>query len=89
MATHKSALKAHRRSLKRRERNISVISRIKTFIKKFELSLGAEKSEDKTAAFRKAESEIMRGVSKGVLKKNTAARKVSKFARLLKESSAA
>ena len=40
--------------------------------------------EDATKSFRIAESEIMKSVSKGVIKLNTASRKVSKLARRFK-----
>jgi small subunit ribosomal protein S20 len=84
MANHKSAIKAHKQSLKNRDRNQSILSRIKTYIKKFEDALASGKSAEVAEAFRVTESEIMRGVSKGVLKKNTAARKVSRFAKKAK-----
>jgi small subunit ribosomal protein S20 len=85
MANHKSAQKAHLKSLRSQERNQSILSRIKTFIKKFEEIAGASGYSDETRqAFSKAESEIMKGVTKGVLHKNTAARKVSRFAKKLK-----
>lgn len=63
-------------------------SRIRSFIKKVELAL---ESGDKTAAaeaFKAAEPEIKRGVSKGVLHKNTASRKVSRLARRVNALSA-
>lgn len=84
MANHKSAIKAHKQSLQNRTRNQSIISRIKTFIKKLEDTLVSGKVADAKEAFRVTESEIMQGVSKGVFKKNTAARKVSRFAKKVK-----
>lgn len=84
MANHKSAVKAHKQSLKNRDRNISILSRIKTYIKKFEDTLTSGKAAEAKEALRAAESEIMQGVSKGVFKKNTAARKVSRFTKKVK-----
>lgn len=86
MANHKSALKAHKKSLIKAERNRRVKSRIKTFITKFEKAVTDEKTDfsQLTAIFRSAESEVMKSVSKKVLKLNTAARKVSKMSRALK-----
>jgi small subunit ribosomal protein S20 len=84
MANHKSAVKAHKKSLVRRARNISILSRIKTFIKKVEELIVSGKQDEATMAMRKAESEIMKGVSKGVLKKNSGSRKVSKLTKKVK-----
>ncbi|MBP6952209.1 MAG: 30S ribosomal protein S20 [Alphaproteobacteria bacterium] len=79
MAQHKSALKRIRRDAKQTLLNHSRISRIRTFIKKVELAVD---SGDKTAAHAAlglAQPEIMRGITKGVLHRNTAARKMSRL----------
>ena len=80
MANHKSAVKSHKKSLIKKERNSSILNQIKTFIKKLEELVKAG-SEEAPKVARKAESAIMKGVSKGVLKKNTAARKVSRISK--------
>lgn len=85
MANHKSAEKAHRQSLKRAARNRSVKSRVKTFITHFKNALKTHNLEASTEAFRKAEAEIMKSVSKGVYHLNTAARKVSRLCQMLKQ----
>jgi small subunit ribosomal protein S20 len=85
MANHKSAQKSHLLSLRNQQRNRSILSRIKTYIKHFEdVAVTSGYSEESRKAFSKAESEIMKGVTKGILHKNTAARKVSRFAKKLK-----
>lgn len=84
MANHKSAVKAHTKSIKSRDRNISILSRIKTFIKKLEEMITSGNHDEAKVAFQKAESEIMKGASKGALKKNTASRKVSRYSKKLK-----
>lgn len=84
MATHKSAIKAHEKSLRTKDRNQSIISRIKTFIKRVEACLTAAKPVEAKEAMKNAESQIMRGVQKGVLKKNTASRKVSRLTKRVK-----
>ena len=79
MAQHKSALKRIRRDTKQTLLNHSRISRIRTFIKKVETAVD---SGDKTAAHTAlglAQPEIMRGITKGVLHRNTAARKMSRL----------
>jgi len=79
MANTKSAEKRVRQNRKRAAINKSRISRIKTFIKKFETELAARNMEALPAAFSAAQSEIQRGVTKGVMHKNTAARKISRL----------
>jgi len=85
MANHKSALKRVKQNEKRAEHNKDRISRIKTFIKKFTSSLGTGSEK---LSFSAAQSEIQKGVSRGVLHKNTASRKISRLNKLLKASEA-
>ncbi|MCE2993468.1 MAG: 30S ribosomal protein S20 [Alphaproteobacteria bacterium] len=84
MANHKSAVKAHDKSLKNKARNQSILTKIKTFIKKVEACITGGSSVEAQSAMRNAESEIMRGVSKGALKKNSASRKVSRLTKKVK-----
>jgi small subunit ribosomal protein S20 len=84
MANHKSAEKAYRKSLKERARNSSFLSRVKTFVKKVESFISAGKVEDAKAAMRETESEIMKCVTRGVIKKNAASRKVSRITKKIK-----
>jgi|LauGreDrversion4_2_1035121.scaffolds.fasta_scaffold07852_8 small subunit ribosomal protein S20 len=85
MANHKSAEKAHRQSLKRAARNRSIKSRVKTFITHFQNALTSQNLETATTAFRSAEAELMKSVSKGVYHLNTASRKVSRLCQKLKQ----
>lgn len=87
MAIHKSAIKAHRRSEAKSARNTSIISTVKTFIKKVEGLITANKPEEAKVALREAESQIMKANSKGVIKKNSAARKVSRLSKKVKSIS--
>lgn len=84
MANHANTKKAHRQSLKKAERNKSRMSRIKTMIKKVLASVTAGSKKDAEANFKIAQSEIMRGVKKNILKMNTASRKVSRLSQKLK-----
>lgn len=85
MAHHKSAKKAARQTIKRTARNKSVISRVRTFIRKFEEMVAQDKA--KAAEFLKTvQSVVMRGVTKGVLAKNTAARTISRLSAKLKKA---
>ena len=82
---HKSGIKAHKQSLVRAARNTSLKSRVKTFIKKAESAIDTGVFSDSVLAVRKAESQTMRAVSKGVLKLNTASRRVSSLVKKLKK----
>ncbi len=84
MAHHKSALKRIRQTARRTEVNRVRRSRIRTFIKGVEVAIEAGDKTAATAAFKVAEPEIMRGVTKGVMKKTTASRKVSRLSKSVK-----
>ena len=87
MANHKSAKKRIRRNQARAEINKSRISRIRTFVKKVESAIGTGDAPAAKHALKEAQPEIMRGVSKGVLHKNTASRKMSRLAASVKKIS--
>ena len=84
MANHKSALKRIRRNERRHVVNHARLSRIRTFIKKVEGAIESRDPEAASAALRAAQPEIHRGVSHGVLHRNTADRKLSRLARRVK-----
>ena len=79
MAQHKSALKRIRRDAKQTLLNHSRISRIRTFIKKVEVAVDSGDKAAAHTALGLAQPEIMRGITKGVLHRNTAARKMSRL----------
>ena len=64
--------------------NKSRKSRIRTFLRKVEDAIAANDKDLAKKALVEFESEIMSGVSKGVYKLNTAARKVSRMAKKIK-----
>ncbi len=79
-----SAKKRVRQTVKRTLRNRSRKSRIRTFVRKVEEAIARGDYEAARAAFVQAESELRRGVTKGVLHMNAAARKISRLARKVK-----
>lgn len=81
MANTPQAKKRIRRNNRRADINGARVSRIRTFVKKVETALGAGDKSAASAALAAVQPELQRGVSKGVLHKNTASRK---FARLTK-----
>ncbi|TVQ82175.1 MAG: 30S ribosomal protein S20 [Micavibrio sp.] len=84
MANHKSAKKRIRRNERRRVINKSRISRIRTFVRKVEEAIEAGDKKAADAAFVKAQPEIHRGVSKGILHKKSASRRLSRLSRRIK-----
>jgi small subunit ribosomal protein S20 len=80
MPHHKSAEKRLRQTEKRTTVNHSRLSRVRTFVKKVEAAIN---SGDKTAAqsaFAVAQPEMHRATGKGVMHRNTVARKLSRLA---------
>jgi len=79
VAHSRTAKKRIRQTAKRTERNRSRISRIRTFVRKLEDALEKGDATAATAAFAAAAPELQRGVSKGVMHRNTVARKISRL----------
>lgn len=88
MAHHLSAKKRIRQTATRTERNKARISRIRTYVKRVELAIASGDAGAAETAFRAAQPELHRGVSKGVLHRNTAARKLSRLSTRIKTISA-
>ena len=84
MANHASSKKRVKRNAARNEVNTARKSRMRSSIKKVEQAIEAGKSKDAQEALQKAQPEISRAVSKGILHKNTAARKVSRLSKRIK-----
>ncbi|MDG1708972.1 MAG: 30S ribosomal protein S20 [Emcibacteraceae bacterium] len=78
------AKKRVRRNAKREVINKARRSRIRTYVKKVELALESGNADEAKVALREAQPELMRGVTKGVLHKKTASRKVSRLAKRVK-----
>ena len=83
MANTPQAKKRIRRNARRATINHSRVSRIRTFVKQVESALAAGDKDAARAALQRVQPELARGVSKGVLHKNTAARKLSRLTRRL------
>ena len=76
-----SAKKRVRTTAKRTAINVSRRTRVRGFVRKVEEAIASGDAAAAKAALKAAEPELMRGVSKGVLHKNTGSRKVSRLAR--------
>jgi small subunit ribosomal protein S20 len=84
MANTASAKKAARKIERRAAVNKIRRSRMRTFVRKVEEALATGDKAVAEAALKAAQPELMRAATKGVLHKNTAARKVSRLARRVK-----
>lgn len=80
----KRARQAQRRTLVNKTRR----TRIRTFIRKVEEAISGGDQAVAKAALKAAQPEIMRGVTKGILHKNTASRKMSRLSSRVKALSA-
>ena len=79
MATHASALKAHRQSLKRRENNREMRSALRTAIKNIRAAIDAKDAEAVKKQWPETVSLIDRMAAKGVIHDNAAARHKSRL----------
>ena len=84
MPNIKSAKKRVRRTERRTEINRARMSRVRTFIKKVESAIEAGDKAVAEEALKSAQPEIMRGVTQGILHRNTAARRVSRLSARVK-----
>jgi len=83
VANIKSQIKRNRQNEKRRLRNKSVKSSLKTAVRKFNEATAAGDVETATALMRDASRKLDKAVSKGVIHKNQAANRKSSIAKRL------
>jgi small subunit ribosomal protein S20 len=88
MANTPQSKKRARQALRRTEVNKARKSRIRTFLRKVEEAIAGGDAATAAAALRTAQPELARGVTKGVVHKNTAARKMSRLSARVKSLSA-
>jgi small subunit ribosomal protein S20 len=81
MANTPQAKKRIRRNANRALINHSRISRIRTFIKQVESAIASGKKAEAAEALKTMQPEMARGVARGVIHKNTAARKISRLSK--------
>jgi len=84
MANTPQSKKRARQNEKRFATNKARRSRIRTYLRKVEEAIASGDKEAATAALRAAQPELMRGVTKGVMHKNTASRKMSRLSSRVK-----
>ena len=88
MANSPQARKRMRQTERRTAVNKNRRSRMRGFIRKVEEAIATGEQNKAAEALKTAQPEIMRSVTKGILHKNTAARKISRLAKRVKAMSA-
>ncbi|WP_336987316.1 30S ribosomal protein S20 [Altererythrobacter aquiaggeris] len=81
MANTPQAKKRIRRNDRRAEVNGARVSRIRGFVKKVEAAIEGGDKKVAQAALKDAQPELARGVARGVMHKNTVARKMSRLSK--------
>jgi len=85
MANTAQSKKRARQNERRASVNRSRRSRIRTFLRKVEEAISNGDKSAASAALNAVQPELMRGVSKGIFHKNTAARKMSRLSARVKK----
>ena len=84
MANTPQSKKRARQAERRTEVNKARRSRIRTYLRKVEEAIASGDQAKAAEALREAQPELARGVTKGVLHKNTVARKMSRLSSRVK-----
>ena len=88
MANTDSARKRIRQNTVRTARNTARKSRMRTFVKKVEAAISSGDREAANVALREAQPEMQRAAGKGVIHRNTVARKLSRLSAAIKQITA-
>ena len=88
MANSPQAKKRARQNERRAEVNKGRRSRIRTYLRKVEEAIASGDQSAAADALKSAQPELMRGVTKGIVHKNTASRKMSRLSKRVKALSA-
>jgi small subunit ribosomal protein S20 len=76
---NKSALKANRQNIERREANRQLRSKLRTGLKKLRAAVAGDNKDEAKAALTGTQSLVDRMASKGIIHRNTAARYKSRL----------
>ena len=85
MANHPSALKRHRQSEKRRLRNRAIKSRIRNLVREVRTAISSKDSEAAAKRLAGAARALDKAVTKGVLHRNNASRRIARLAHAASE----
>jgi small subunit ribosomal protein S20 len=79
VADHASALKRHRQSEKRRVRNQAIKTRMRRLVREVREAIGSKNADAAKKTLAEASRFLDKAVTKGVLHRNTAARRISRL----------
>jgi small subunit ribosomal protein S20 len=88
LITHRSAIKRHRQSLKKRTRNIETKSRLRTLIKRVHRAIESHNRDEARTQITVVNKALSKAVSKGIIKRNTASRWLARLSRSAARASA-
>ena len=89
MPNHKSAIKRNKQSIKRRSHNRTVLSTIRTTIRKVHSLVQEKKFDEAKGALRLAESQMSRASARGLYHRKTASRKIGRLASMVAKAAKA
>jgi small subunit ribosomal protein S20 len=89
VANHPSALKRHRQTLKRTERNKALRTRVRHIVRTLRRAVEQQDTPTATETLGRARRELDKAVTKGLLHRNNAARKISRLTRAVHKLTAA
>ena len=76
---HKSTIRRARQAVKRHDRNRATLGALKSLVKKVQAAVAEKNVEDATVSLRQATSALGKAVTKGVMKPNTASRRIARL----------
>lgn len=80
MATHKSAEKRARQSIRKTAVNTATLSKVRTFERKVRSAVASKDKAAANGALKEFSSVVMKAATKGVVHKSTASRKIGRLA---------
>lgn len=89
MANHASAIKRHKQSLKRRQRNMAIKTRVRHLVRAVRRAVDARDGDAAQARLTEASRVIAKAASKGVYHQNAASRRIARLSRAVARLTAA
>jgi small subunit ribosomal protein S20 len=89
VANHASALKRHRQTVKRTKRNHALRTELKHYVRAVRQAVAGNDSAAAEAGLRRATRALDKAVTKGLIHRNNAARRVSRLSRAVSQLTAA
>lgn len=89
MANHKSALKRHRQSVKRRQRNLAIKTHVRHLIRSVRQAAASQDGSTAGQLLAEASKALDKAATKGVYHRNAAARRIARLSRAVSRLTAA